>query len=97
MKYILARCSSELKWGGSELKEFKFMNLDFRKKSFRDEYRWYSDGYDIIINNRKTGDNWYLRKPKKQAVICDKRTFEDSKYMVNTIKMFNLKMYGICF
>lgn len=93
MKYILAKCSAELKWGESELKEFKFVSLDFRKKSFRDAYRWYSDGYDIIINDRKTGDNWYLRKPKKTAVRCDKRAFEESKSMVNTIKMFRLLKY----
>ena len=97
MKYILAKCNTELKWGSSKIKEFKFMNLDFRKKSFREKYRWYSDGYDIILNDRKTGDNWYLRKPNKQAVRCDKRVFEKSKSMVNTIEMFNLKMYGICF
>lgn len=97
MKYILAKCNSKLVWGGIELTEFKFMNLDFRKKSFREKYQWYSDGYDIILRDRKTGDNWYLRKPKKTAVKCDKIVFEKSKSMVNTIDMFNLKMYGICF
>lgn len=97
MKYILAKCNGDLKWGGFELKEFKFMNFDFRKRSFREKYRWYSDGYDIILNDRKTGDNWYLRKASKTAVKCDRRVFEKSKSMVNTIEMFNLKMYGICF
>lgn len=39
MKYILAKCNSALKWGGIEFTEFKFMNLDFRKKSFREKYK----------------------------------------------------------